>query len=548
MTTWPFSRRTPDPDRSTFNVQFASLIWPKATPSPASDDTTWQNDLGLRDLVREIAYHHGHQAFVQQVLTALTPDVEVIRWRQAVLDDLRNNPELVAGLNALLPRLADMREDNSLLGNRERGVLTRTAERLAELEIYTDVVIALHTALHTARLESVALQDLRKAIQTLINDANFKHLQDKLPQLRQPLQRITSLTIGINLDTELRPRSAVLMAINDFEIGEPLSFLEKALGTRPTGDERTGIAPLHYTPADARQKPLSPLYQDLEKLMSQVAEPVERFLRQYTNTNTAPIIHLEYEFGFFLGALRLFDRLHERGISLCRPEILPPDERRTTIDGLINVGLVLRGDHAAVPSRADFDDSGRIAILTGPNSGGKTTYLRSVGLAQVLAQAGLFITAESAQISPVDRIHTHFPALETRKQGRLAEEASRLKTIFGRITRHSLVLLNETFATTSASEAVYLAQDVMCGLRMIGVRAIFATHLTELTRQIEEIEATVDGESRVCSLVAGITFDDENTGHPTFEIKRGLPLGRSYAQEIARRHGIDLDQIMRLTR
>jgi len=147
-------------------------------------------------------------------------------------------------------------------------------------------------------------------------------------------------------------------------------------------------------------------------------------------------------------------------------------------------------------------------------------------------------------MSPVSAILTHFPQLETRHQGRLAEEAERLRGIFKQVTTDSLVLLNETFSSTSAGEATYLAQDMLSGLRVIGARAIFATHLIELADQIEDIHASIQGDSRLFSLVAGIEINADGEAVRTFQIKRGMPVGRSYAKEIAQRHGISLEQIL----
>ncbi|MBC8100102.1 MAG: hypothetical protein H7Y11_11715, partial [Armatimonadetes bacterium] len=109
------------------------------------------------------------------------------------------------------------------------------------------------------------------------------------------------------------------------------------------------------------------------------------------------------------------------------------------------------------------------------------------------------------------------------------------------------VLLNETFSSTSASEAVYLAQDMLSALCALGVRAIFATHLTELVERIADIEAALDDQhppSSIFSLVAGVRYASDGTAAASYEIKRGAPLGRSYAQEIARRYGISLAQLL----
>jgi hypothetical protein len=461
-----------------------------------------------------------------------------------VLADFVRNPGLTERVAALLPRLADLREGRVFLGQRQRNLLLETADRLAELDLYTEVVQALYDALADAQLESDALTELRANLRVLLDDENFQALQRELPELRAPMEHIASLTIAVNLDVNLQPVSAVLLTINDRQIGETASLLERLIGGRNDENEETGLAPLHHLPRDPDARLLTPLFQDLDRLLTQVAQPVARALNRYVRTGTRSLSGLEFELAFFVSAVELMGRLEARGVTFCQPEIARPDERVIAIENLVNVNLALKEESAPVASQVDFNAEGRIAILTGPNSGGKTTYLRSVGLAQALFQAGLFIPAQHARMSPVETILTHFPALETRQQGRLAEEAERLREIFRQASAHSLVLLNETFSSTASGEALYLAQDILCGLRAIGLRAIYATHLTELAEQIDDIEKAINGDSKLFCLVAGIQLTDDGKARPTFQIKRGLPLGRSYAQEIARRYGISLEQIL----
>ena len=129
-----------------------------------------------------------------------------------------------------------------------------------------------------------------------------------------------------------------------------------------------------------------------------------------------------------------------------------------------------------------MSDEGRIFILTGPNSGGKTTYIQAVGALQIMFQAGVFIPCGKAWLSPVDNLYTHFPAEEKTGMdaGRLGEESKRFNGIFKIATRYSLVILNESFTSTSFTESFYLPRDIVCALRYLGARALFATHLHEL--------------------------------------------------------------------
>jgi len=539
------SRNEPPKKRPELNVNITSLMWPGERPKDRpTKPSAWQSDLGLGDLARAMTHNSRYKAFIHETLAALLTDTTVIEWRQAVLNDFANNRHLMTELGELLPKLASLSSTNALLGNRRRSPLAQTSERLAELEVYVEAIETIYNALKSATLNATALTQLRQNLRDVIEDEDFQALRAQLPDLRRPMERITSLTIGINLDVQLRPASAVLLAVNDYKLGGTASFLDRVIG--PTQDEigENGIAPLNYLPKDPELRPYDPIFQDLEKLMEHVSKPVAQELARYTRLSSRPLIHLEFELAYFIAAVQLMERLEDNNIPLCLPQIQPLTERTFTADRLHNISLSLHQPERCVASDVHFGERGRIAILTGPNSGGKTTYLQAIGLAQAMFQAGLPIPAHSANISPVETILTHFPALETRHQGRLAEEAERLRKVFQQVHRDAFVLLNETFSSTSAREALYLAQDMLSGLRAIGTRAIFATHLVELAEHMDDIHSNIDGDSDIFSLVAGIEMNDEGEAIRTFEITPGMPMGRSYAQEIARRHGISLEQIL----
>jgi hypothetical protein len=518
-------------------------------PEPAFNPS-WADDLALDNMARAFEAGTRYTSFIRAALAGLPADPATIAWRQAVLNDFLRNPELAQAVTGILPRLADLRLGHALLGRKQRGLLMETIDRISELDLLLTVVLDLHAALNAADLTSDALRALRISLSNIIRDDDFQALRAELPELQAPLQHVASLTIGINLDEQFQPVSAALLRINDRPVGEARTFLGRLLGVRTEQDGDDGaIAPLHFTPPERELRPLSPFFQDLDRLISQVASAVARGLTRYVRVSSQPLSGLENELAFFASAADLIRQLEARGIPFCQPEIAPLDARVIDIEALVNLNLAIRApDSPPIPSDVCLDDEGRIAILTGPNSGGKTTYVQAVGLAQVLFQAGLFVPAKRARLSPVDTIYTHFPAPEN-MQGRLAEEASRLRHICLSATRNSLVLLNESLASTTAGEALYLAQDVVAGLRAIGVRALYATHLVELAERRDEIEAAAEGDSRVYGLIADIQFvDDPESGErrplPTFHIRRGVSQGRGYAHEIARRYGISLEQIL----
>jgi len=533
----------PSRTRTPLDFPRVSLLW-KGDALPLLDrKDDWIVDLGLDQLISSLTQERRYAPFIGQVLSNLVMDGDTIRWRQAVMRDFISNPAMTDLIAELLPRLSNLKFGSALLGRHRRNVLLETSDRLAELDLYTEVVEELAAILDGAELQSDGLSTLRRNVSSILDDENFQTLRDELPDLRKPLENIGSLTIGINLDYQLQPEGAVLLAINDHKLGESVSLLTRLIGSDPDAVYDEGIAPAHQLIKDPDMRLLSPLFQDLDRLLSAVAQPIARALEKYVRASSSPLVSLEYELAFFVFAAKLQRELGEQGISCTTPDVLAVDSCAVDIRGLRNINLLL-SESKSVASDVRFDNEGRIAVLTGPNSGGKTTYLQSAGLAQVMFQAGMMIPAESASLSPVDNILTHFPRLETRQEGRLAEEARRLREVFQQITPNSLILLNETFSSTTSGEAIYLAQDMLCGLRAIGVRALYATHFVELADHIKEIEETVEGRSRLFSLVAGVETGESGSVQPSFKITRGRPLGRSYAREIAKQYGISLEQIL----
>lgn len=199
-----------------------------------------------------------------------------------------------------------------------------------------------------------------------------------------------------------------------------------------------------------------------------------------------------------------------------------------------------------VKNDIDFDDNAKIYVLTGPNRGGKSVITCAVGQIQALAQLGLPVPADSAVISPVTAIYTHFPtgsegdgAIE---KGRLGEECDRLNKIFEVIDKYSLILLDESFSSTGSYEASYIASEVLTGFSIIGCRCLFSTHLHELSNQLDEINAKCKAEGGVPidTLVAGIQGTERS-----FEIIRAKPDGKSYARDIAEKFGLSYERIMK---
>jgi dsDNA-specific endonuclease/ATPase MutS2 len=303
----------------------------------------------------------------------------------------------------------------------------------------------------------------------------------------------------------------------------------------------------------------SPFARDLRALLGRVTCPVREAVDQHLRLLAQVLCTIEPELAFFLQAATLFDRLQAAGLPVCRPVVAPLSERECVLEDCYNLSLALRllqpasGGPAVdtlVANPVDFEAAqAQVWILTGPNRGGKTVYARAVAQAQVLFQAGLFVPARAGRMSPVDAIYTHFPRHEGRQlgAGRLDDEAERLASIFAHASPHSLILINEALAGTNAIEGLALALDVVRGLRLLGARAVYVTHLLDLAALTDEINAQTPGTARVGSLVSKVEVNrTDGSERRTYRILPGAPRGTSYASTIANQRGISFAQLAAL--
>lgn len=528
-----------------------SLLWP-AGESPGTSvglSETTIADLALDHIVHAIDQTGQYGRVLRGFLCDPCLDPTVIRYRQDILEDILRQPELQAGLRTMVIDLQALRQPGGFNWPGE-SPLGPILTRIRELDHFVHCVDRLDAFLRNASdLRSDGLRNLRLAIANLAANPDVVTLRTELPALHEMIGETASVTIGLNLGRDLQPESATIVEFNRFHFRGTRSLLGRLL-PGATGNGPTGVTPLqHAGPASLRRD--SQLFQDLQRLLEDVTAPLNRALIRYRELNAAPLLVLENEFAWWSGTAALIERLIHAGIPMCRPEIAPSEERACTVTEGANIALALQMQREQPPRseqivRNDirFDPPVRLLMVTGPNRGGKTTFCRAAGQAQVLFQCGLYVPGTSARISPVDAIWTHFPLPEADQPGagRLDEELGRLRTIFDRATPTSLILLNEPLTSTSEHDALTIARDLVRALQILGARTILITHLHDLALAIPELNRQGPADTAILSLAAQ-TGNGTGDIQGTFRIIPGPPAGHSHAAGIARQHGLTFEQL-----
>jgi hypothetical protein len=391
----------------------------------------------------------------RKVLLAGLADPEAIRYRQRVLADCIAEPDVIREMYRIaVAALQDKRglwgfsylQPHSILS----GAVTQLealVARLRELRRVADD--------QAGTFRSEGLTTLVRTLQRDLDDDYFQALDHHLKQLRFPGGEVISAQLG-------RDNSGI-------------NFVLRAGGARRSWKERVGIAPrssysFTIPPQDHGGA------QTLSDITGRGINEVANAAAQSADHVTSYFTMLRAELGFYVSCLNLRDQLVARGQPVTFP--VPSAFRPLRMSGqdLRDACLALRTD-GVVGNDVDADGKS-LVIITGANSGGKSTFLRSVGLAQLMMQCGMFVAAGSLSASVSAGIFTHFIREEDpgMVSGRLDEELSRLSGIADHIAPHCLILCNESFAATNEREGSEIGRQVVRALLEAGVRVFFVTH------------------------------------------------------------------------
>ncbi|MBQ6661379.1 MAG: hypothetical protein IJM57_08185 [Lachnospiraceae bacterium] len=257
-----------------------------------------------------------------------------------------------------------------------------------------------------------------------------------------------------------------------------------------------------------------------------VVSYVIRKLKSVTDEFQSFFDRLRFQAAFYQAAVQMKLHMDRFGLEWCFPKVC--DRRDLEFEELREFVMAIEQRVKVIGNTCSLRQKDML-IVTGANQGGKSTFLRSIGIAQVMMQCGLPVTAKSFRSGIFPRIFVHFTRREdsAMNSGRLDEELRRMDGIVEHIGDGSLILLNESFASTTEKEGSLIAYDILRALKEAGVRILTVTHLLSFAKRVY-------GESKDRP-EAGVDFLSAERlpdGTRTFRMVRGEPELTSFGLDL----------------
>jgi DNA mismatch repair ATPase MutS len=262
----------------------------------------------------------------------------------------------------------------------------------------------------------------------------------------------------------------------------------------------------------------------LGEIRDQGVNLVANALAQSTDHILSFFEMLRTELAFYIGCLNLQKQLEALRMPVCLPTAAPLGTAVLSANELYDASLALSARRAVVSNDLAADGK-QLIVITGANTGGKSTFMRSVGLAQMMMQAGMFVAAKAFSAEVRSGLCTHYKREEdaTMESGKLDEELSRMSELVDRLTPHGLVLFNESFAATNEREGSQIAAHITTALLDRGIKVCFVTHLYQFANYLH-------GKRTPKALF--LRADRRLDGKRTFRVVAGEPLQTSYGKDL----------------
>lgn len=422
-------------------------------------------DLNLQWIVRNMAHeNYGDIPFIMEVLQHPLTDEKQIQRRQKVVMVACEHPELIGELRKCIV------ETSELLDHSIKAIQDSRGKHLME-----QTVIGIHMEGFRGLVSGLAqLHDRIRKYADVFENTELKHFAQAYRE-EEPEDRLEEQkALTLHLDS-FKNKGEILLEAKigkGFQLQEVEVLAVSGKARRVSGGLFSGRRGQVLSDEELYQSGVDFTNQVLLELLNRCFPFLQRWQEVFHT--------LQRQVMFLAGCAQLYRRGTECGMYFC-----VPDEEDTQAGKIYELALALQSLEQPVHNTVELARYQGI-VVTGANQGGKSTFLRSLGIAQVLCQAGMFVPAKTYPLRAYEDIFTHFTRREdaTMNMGKFEEELKRMEEILRAAGNHTLILLNESFATTTEVTAFQIAMDLVHVCMEHDVTIWMVTHITKFAKEL----------------------------------------------------------------
>ena len=457
-------------------------------------------------------------------MAASPSTARAINDRHDVFRDLED-PRLRAHVASFAKQMRAMRDDIAQV-ERRRYALQKQWWFLHAVETYCSAVVRLAEDLAESDLRSGGFKALSGYVATYAVSPGFTSLRAETQRLKEDLSGVRySLHIsGVRIrvsryDAEPDYGEEVERTFQNFQQGAAREYRF----TFPSGPDMNHVE--------------AAILDRVALLFPEVFASLDRFCDHHRVYADDRIVRFDREVQFYVAYLEHIERLKATGLPFCYPEVTVRSrmvEGREVFD-LALAHKLLRERASVVTNDFSLEDPERVLVVSGPNQGGKTTFARTFGQIHYLAALGCLVPGGRARLSLFDRLFSHFEREEDLGDfsGKLEDDLLRIHAILADATADSILIMNESFSSTTLQDALALSRRVMDQIVERDMLCVSVTFLEELASLGPSIVSMVS------------TVDPEDPARRTFKVVRKPADGLAYAVAIAEKHHLTYDSLKR---
>ena len=449
-------------------------------------------------------------------------DIDAIHYRHEIMQDLEN-VLLYEHIRSFTQKLRAMRED-LVQADKRYYRYQKESWFLDAVEVYCDAINCLAHDLTAADLKSRGFIAFRQYLVNYAASEPFTLLLAETQKLKADLSTVKYCLIIKDNGFKLRKYESE----SDYSAQVEETFHKFKQGAVKDYSVKFSDWPdMNHVEAKALDF--------VAQLYPEIFATLANYCVKNANYLDETIAGFDREIQFYAAYLDHIAILKRAGLKFCYPKISNHRKEVCDYEGFdLALAYKLIGQQSSVVCN-DFylKDKERIFVVSGPNQGGKTTFARAFGQLHYLACLGCPVPGREAQLFLFDRLFTHFEKEENIKtlRGKLEDDLIRIHDILNHATANSVVIMNESFTSTTLKDARFLGQEVLQAIMQLDSLCVCVTYVDELASLNEQTVSMVS------------TVVPDNPASRTYKIIRRPADGLAYAISIAEKYRLTCERL-----